>query len=120
MAATQTTRQLGSICRIYKNSNGTVIAIDDVSVTANVLRLGSTNTTVRFHISVDKITPFRTLFHLGSGDRIVAQVQQIGEYDSVTVDSGDYLNVKWDRTSDNENDVEFNLGPYVAVIGDTV
>lgn len=118
--ASQTTRQIGHICRIYKNSTDTVIAIDDISVTANVLRLGSTSQTVKFHVSVDKITPQRTLLHLGSGDRVVASIQQIGDYDILGTDSGNYLNVKWNKVSNNENDVEFSLSPYVAVIGDTI
>lgn len=120
MPATQTTRQIGHICRIYKNSNDKVLAIDEISVTANVLRTGNTSTDVKFHISVDKITPERMLLHLEVGSRVVASIQQIGNYDSVTIDSGDYLLVTWNKESDNENDVQFSLEPYVAKIGDTV
>lgn len=120
MSSTQTTREIGNICRIYKNSNDKIIAIDDISVTANILRLGSTSTNIKFHRSVDKITPCRTLLHLGVGDRVVSLIQQIGDYSSVTDDSGNYYVTTWNKSSNNENDIEISLEPYVASIGDTI
>lgn len=118
--APQQTRQIGEITRVYKNANNKAIAIDCIDVTANVLRLGSTTTDVRFHISIDKINTKRSLIHLGVDDRVVSEIHMIGDYDSITTDSGNYFLVTWNKASDNENDVSFSLEPYVAKIGDTL
>jgi hypothetical protein len=111
------TRQLGSICRIYKNNAGKVIAIDDVSVTVN-------KDQIRFDkilVHVDTIRTNRTLLHLTTGaSRVVATIQTIGNYSSIEENSGDFLIPKWNAASANENDVEISLASYVAKIGDSV
>lgn len=116
MSTSRVTRQIGHICRIYKNSNDKVIAVDDIEIVGNCMRISD----VKFHISVDKIAVNRTLLHLGVGNRVVDTINMIGNYSSVTDDIGNYLVCTWEAASQNENTVEISLEPYVSVIGDTV
>lgn len=116
MAVSRITRQIGHLCRIYKNSDGKIIAIDDIEVVGNVLKISDT----KFHVSVDKISTSRTLLHLGVGGRVVYSINTIGNYSSIAENGGNYLTVGWDAASENENRVEVSIEPYVSVIGDTI
>ena len=112
--STTKTRNTGSALRIYKNSSNKVIAIDEIHVTTDIR-----------HISVDRFHHSsvwkhkRELFHLGVGDRVVYKVLMLGDYSSITEDSGDYLNATWGAVSANENDVTMNFD-VLAKVGDTL
>jgi hypothetical protein len=116
MAGSRNTRQIGSVTRIYKNGNGKVIAIDDVSVHVDQLRL----TDVKFHNAVSSINVCRTITNLETGNRVVATIMSIGNYSSIQETSGNYLVVTWSAANENENDVEVLLSEYVSQIGDTL
>ena len=49
------TRQLDTVCRVYKNVDGKVIGLDEISITVNKSFLAQFQEN-RFHVSVDKIT----------------------------------------------------------------
>lgn len=116
MAGSRSTRQLGVITRIYKNSNGKVIAVDDVSIEVDEMRL----TDVKFHRSVKSINKCRTKIHLELGNRVVASIQTFGNFNSILENSGNYLVPTWLATSVNDNDIEIQLNDYVAKLGDTL
>ena len=108
------TRQTGWACRVYKNADDKVIAIDDIAVISDTRRISQT----RFHHS-SRWTSKRTLFHLTTGSRVVSRILFFGDFTSNTVDSGDYLNATWDGASENENDATMNFDS-LAKVGDTL
>lgn len=108
-----TTRQIGQACRIYKNADAKVIAIDEIAINGCTRRISADT----FHHSAT-MDYNRTLFHLGVGDRTVALIQMVGTYNSLTEDSGNYLTATWD-SPDNTNDVEISFNT-LAKLGDTV
>lgn len=112
--STTSTRDTGSVLRIYKNSSNKVIAIDEISVTTDTRRI----TIDRFHHS-STWKHKRTLFHLGVGDRVVYKILMLGDYSSITEDGGDYLNATWDGSSANENNAVMNFDA-LAKVGDTL
>ena len=104
---------MGSATRIYKNSDSTVIAIDDLSISYDSHWLADR----RVHNAV-KMVSARTLLYLGVGDRVVAQIQMIGDFLSLTEDSGNYLTATWKTNSTAEaNAIGFGT---LAKLGDTV
>lgn len=111
----QDTRRLGKICRIYKNSDDKVIALDEIEIVVCESRIKQD----LFHLAVDKINKGRMLLHLGEGDRVVAKIQQLGNYTSIEENSGNYLIPTW-VTGPNTNDVTTSIEAHVSVIGDTV
>lgn len=111
------TRQLGSITRIYKNAANKVLAIDDISI--NVSKDQSVQR--RFISYIDSVDVQRTLIHLSAnGDRTIALIQMIGNYSSITEDSGNFFVVKWESETTDSNDLEISLEKYVSAIGDTL
>lgn len=115
------TRHLDSICRIYKNASGKVIAIDSLFLTVDKLTIPTSKTTQKFHMSIDDVDRHRTLLHLETGgSRVVATIQQIGGYSSVEENSGNFLVIQYDKPSVDQNDILISLEPYVSKIGDTV
>lgn len=111
------TRQLGVIQRIYKNSAGDILAIDNISVNINKEQVNK----LKFVIYVDSIQKKRTLYHLKStGSRVVSTVQSIGNYSSVQSNSGNYYIATWNAESADENRIEVNLQPHVASLGNTL
>lgn len=114
--ANQVTRRLGKICRIYKNSLGTIIATESVEIVADQRRL----TAERFHRSVNTINVSRTAFHLDTNSRVVATIQVFGDFSSIETNGGNYFIATWNKSSPNENDVTTSIEGKVAEIGDTV
>jgi len=114
----QKTRRLGSGLRIYKNAAGDVIGLDSFEVTVNVQRL--IEGFVTFHRSVDGINISRTLIHLNTGSRVVATIQMVGDYSSITTDAGDFFVATWLAATSEENDVEITFENKVAKLGDTI
>lgn len=113
MAGPQQTRQIGHLCRIYKNSSDKVIAIDDVAVVADSRRI-ATNT---FHQSSRPLHT-RTLFYLGEGNRTVNKVLVIGDFDEIEESSGNYLSATWYGQTDTNNSViDFK---HLPKVGDVV
>lgn len=111
------TRQLGHACRIYKNSAGKVIAIDEINVNVNKEQINL----AKFIVSLDKVDIDRTILHLTvGGSRIVSSIQMLGDYSSIQENSGNFFIVRWDAASADENYVEFSLESYVAKVGDTI
>jgi hypothetical protein len=60
----------------------------------------------------------RTILHLGSADRTIAEIQMVGNYASITTDGGDFLTATWTGGSGSNN-------PTVAFtqlkkVGDTI
>lgn len=110
-------RHLGSACRIYKNSEGKTIAIDEIGISIDKSQIQYN----KFHRHVDLISVKRTLLHLTvGGSRVVSLIQMIGDYDSITEDSGNYLVATWLASSPDENDLEVSFSEHVAQVGDTV
>lgn len=110
-------RHLGSACRIYKNSAGKTIAIDEIALSIEKHQISFN----KFHRHIDLISVKRTLLHLTvGGDRVVSLIQMIGDYDSIQEDSGNYLTAMWFAASPDENDLEVSFSEHVAQIGDTV
>jgi len=113
MAGPTNTRQIGQACRIYKNADAKVIAMDAIAVNVDTRRI----TMDTFHHSAS-MKYHRTLFHLGVGDRTVALIQMIGDYTDLSEDSGNYLTATWD-SADNTNDIKITFNT-LAKLGDTV
>ena len=108
-AGPQQTRQVGYACRIYKNSDGKVIAIDKIAVVENT----------RHNVQLKKLrtafkTHKRTLFHFG-GSRTVATVLSTGDYTALSIDKNDAV---WVGTA-NSNDIRITFND-LPQIGDTV
>lgn len=110
---TSQSRRMGSATRIYRNSDNCVIAIDDISVTYDSHWLP--NRTV--HNSVN-LSHSRQLLYLGTGDRIVASIQMIGDFESITEDSGNYLTAVW-ATDSSAPSHSVGLGS-VSKLGDAI
>lgn len=108
------TRQIGWALRIYRNSDDKVIRIDDISIVADSRRINPD----LFHYSAYK-KHHHMLLHLGIGNRTVAIIQMLGDYDEIEDVSGDYLTAKWHAASQNENDVEIAFND-LPKLGDTV
>lgn len=104
MRGSQQTRQIGWAMRIYRNSSDAIIATDCISIVADLRRISAE----RFHRSA-YLEYNRELYHLGNGDRVVAKIQMIGDYNSIEDGTGNYLNATWDAASENENDVTMDL-----------
>jgi len=117
MSSNLKSRRLGKVCRIYKNSASSIIALESVDVNVNSLQKADKT----FHRSVSSIDVSRQILHLVTGgSRVVASIQSIGDYSSIEENGGDYLIATWDRASNSENDVVISLEGRVARIGDTV
>lgn len=112
-AGPTTTRQIGQACRIYKNADAKVIAIDEISINADTRRISMDT----FHYSAS-MSHKRTLFHLGIGDRTVALIQMVGNYSGLSEDSGNYLTATWDSPN-GTNDVEITFNT-LAKLGETI
>jgi hypothetical protein len=111
-------RQLGSACRIYKNSAGKVIAVDYVAVNVDKTQIQGNN---KFHVSVNSIDVDRKLLHLTvGGSRVVSTIMMIGDYSSIQENSGNFFIAQWNAGSADENDVQLSFESKVAKIGDTV
>ena len=108
-------RQIGSAMRIYKNSAGTVIAIDNIAVVAETRKVSAS----KFHFSAHP-TRKRTCLYLGVGTRVVASILVIGDFTTLTDDSGDHLTATWPAQNTGYNDVEISFLVVGARIGDTL
>lgn len=108
------TRQLGSLCRIYKNSSGIIIAIDDIVINADTTRLHKVN---KFHQSAHPVYS-RQLFYLGVGDRTIDTIEVIGDFSSIEVDGGNYSSATWSGDG-GTNDAVISFARF-PVIGETV
>lgn len=117
MPTNSKSRRLGKICRIYKNSASSIIALESVDVNVNSLQKADKT----FHRSVSSIDTSRQILHLvAGGSRVVASIQTIGDYSSIEENGGNYLITTWDAASSNENDVVISLENHVAKVGDTI
>lgn len=111
------TRQLGTACRIYKNSAGKVIALDHIAVNVEKEQISRG----RYDVHMTSVDVKRTLLHLTvGGSRVISTIQMIGDYSSIQENAGNFFVVVWDAASADENAVELSLEPYVSAIGDTV
>jgi hypothetical protein len=110
MPGPQQTRQLGSAIRIYRNAGNETLAIDDISITCNILRL----TTDVWHYS-PFVATHRLNLHLGSLDRIIDNIQMIGDYMSI---STDLSTAQW-PTSETVSGVDVSFSA-LSQIGDTI
>jgi hypothetical protein len=111
------TRHLSSITRIYRNVSNEILGLDEISVVLNKEQISIE----RFIKGIDSITVQRTLIHLSvAGDRVIAAIQMIGDYSSIQENDGNFLVAIWDKKSDQENDLEVSLEPYVSVLGDEI
>jgi len=129
MAGPQQTRHIGNACRIYRNSDNKVIAIDDISITADIVQLsnntnilnspypGNNTASQRWHASA-VMHSHRCLLHLGTGDRVVAKIQMLGNYKSIETISGDYLEAIW-AGCDSDDDLPVSLNN-LAKVGDSI
>lgn len=119
MAGPSSTRRLGKACRFYKNAAGKLIGTDCISITIDCRQITAT----KYYFYVDKVNVERKIFHLEGpgGSRIVSSILTMGDYTSITEDSGNFLEVTWAATEPEYNDIVFSLEPHgVAKIGDTI
>lgn len=129
MAGPQQTRSIGTATRIYRNSSNKVLAIDDINIVANTVQVGNNamvfgnvvpgdmNISSRWHRQAIMQSK-RMLLHLGIGDRVVAKIQMIGDYKSIDLVTGNYIEAIWRGTDDEDNiPVNFDNLPKV---GDTL
>lgn len=117
MAGPSTTRHFGSVTRIYKNQEDIVLAIDDISVDVEILRI-QTEDTKKWHHSAT-FTHNRTLLYLGTADRVVDLILVVGDFDSISLDAGNFNTPVWDGSSVEINDVTVNF-QLLPQIGATV
>ena len=109
-----TTRQMGWAMRIYRNAEDKIIATDCIAIDADKRRINKE----RFHRSA-YMDYDRELYHLGTGGRIIAKIQMIGDYNSIEDSSGNYENATWDAASANENDVTIDFRS-LPKVGDVI
>lgn len=108
-AGPQQTRQIGTACRIYKNADDKVIAIDKVAVVER-MRVNKQFKKLRSAFKTFK----RTLFHFG-GNRVISTILSVGDYNSLSVDQNDAV---WSGTEES-NDIEITFND-LPQIGDSV
>jgi hypothetical protein len=114
MAGPYGTQQLGSVTRIYKNTNDLVIAIDDVSIVGDTRKVGDG----KFHRS-GKRTYRRFLFNLETGNRTITAIQMIGDYSSITEDAGNFNSATWTDSTGDANDIVVSFAD-LKQLGDSV
>jgi hypothetical protein len=114
----QTTRRLGTACRIYKNAADEVIGIDSVEVVVDEVRINKE----LFHLSVNTINVKRTLLHLTAGaSRVISKVQMMGSYDELEENAGNFFVLRWLPPPNlNQTTVEISLEGRVAILGETI
>lgn len=111
------TRQLSTITRIYRNSATEILAVDCLSIHVNKEQ-ASFGRFIKYITSVDKK---RTLMHLTiGGDRVVSEIQMIGDYSSIEENSGNFFVATWLPATASENTLQISLERYVSVLGDTL
>lgn len=108
-AGPQQTRQVGYACRIYKNADDKVIAIDKIAIVENTRH----NKQFKKYRTAFK-THKRVLFHFG-GNRVISTVLSVGDYTSLTTDQNDAV---WAGTEDS-NDIKITFND-LPQIGDSV
>jgi hypothetical protein len=111
----------GSVTRIYKNAADETIGMDEIAIQfyqfpkVDLTPTGHTNS---FVTTADISKVYRTLIHEGaSPDRTVATIKMIGDYASITTDSGNYYAGTWNFTSNN---CEVSWEGNVISVGDTI
>lgn len=111
----------GSVVRIYKNTAGETIGLDEIGILFQSAQKKILNPVPHDNelIVIGEVTNFkRTLIHAAAtASRVIAEIKQVGDYASVTTDTGDYLAGTWEFGA---NDCELVLTNYVAQIGDTI
>ena len=94
-----TSRQVGKLCRIYKNSGNKVIAIDDIAIVADTQRIHKLGV---FHQSAIPVHQ-RTLFYLESSNRVVDKILIFGDFSSISIDGGNYQTGTWENEGETNN-----------------
>jgi len=115
-------KQLGStsVVRIYKNAAGATIGMDELNIIfTSFQKIPNTpgDDSVIFYSGQVKTNRRTTIIEGSGGDRDVATIKVIGDFNSITENSGDYLYMTW--TTD-ANDIELGVPSTVALIGDTI
>ena len=113
MKASGNTRQIGSACRLYKNSDNKIISIDEISIVGDLRRIAADR---YFYSTTCEVK--RSLFHLGNNNRTVSTILMIGDYTSVEYDAGDFRSAVWEQ-ADNTDDVNLVFTD-VSFTGDTL
>lgn len=111
------TRQLDSICRLYFNENDQILGQEHIGITVNQAKLvGKSNT---YHRSVDSVKTHYAYVHKSDiYSRVITRVLQVGNYDSVESNNGNYNVITYDGQSTDSNDITISLDIYVKQIGD--
>ena len=110
MRGPQQTRQIGTACRIYKNSSDETLAVDSISI---VERTRVARNNQRLRTGYKNVQ--RTMINLG-GTRTIAKIQMVGSYSSI---ASDFTEATWAATGNDSNDVTINLDD-LPQIGDTI
>lgn len=113
MKASGNSSQIGTACRIYKNSDNKVIAIDDICIIGDLKRI----TADRYFYSTSCEVK-RSLFHLANNNRVISTISMIGNYSSVEYDAGNFRSALWEQ-ADNTDDVDL-VFTSVSFIGDEI
>lgn len=122
------TRFLDTVCRIYKNEAGKILAADSIDITVNVLQLNagtrddSGDLIQKILVSVDTIRRKRELFHFQTaGDRLIIKIEMTGHYSSIEENSGNFLVLQWNNFIPGGNILEIRLLPtHVALLRETI
>ena len=122
------TRHLDTVCRIYKNLSGKVLAIDEIYITVNNLQLNagarddSGDLIQKLLVSVDTIKKSRTLLFLETpSSRVISSIQMIGNFTSLEDNSGNYLVAVWESQNTDRNDVEITFDQVnVGKVGESI
>jgi hypothetical protein len=119
---TVTTNDLGYSCvvRIYKNAAGETLGMDEINIkffSRQVTReLNTQDQEIHYGFQIMSIN--RTLIVSGLiTDRDIAEIKVIGDFASITADSGDYKTMTWNYF---DNDVVVGVPDDVSYIGDTI
>ena len=115
-------RQLDEICRIYKNSLDEILGVESVALDVNIFKLP--NNSGRYHRSIDKVSTKLKLIHTNIPgfvqDRTISKIMQIGNYDQVEINNGNYNEVTYLSKSADYNDIKISLSIYTKQVGDTI
>lgn len=109
------------VTRIYKNASGETIALDEIGI--DFYSVTPTNQSPSHDVSVVMTAGVkllnRTKLILGTASsRVIASIEMIGSFDSITENSGNYYNMTW--TWDDGGSCEVNIESFAAAITDSI
>lgn len=111
------TRQLDEICRLYFNNLNQVIGKETISIHVDQHKVSQTN----YRLNIDSVKSHLYPIHNSNiYVREISRVLQVGNYNNVETNNGNYNVLTYTAPTPNINDVKISLSIYAKQIGDTI